>query len=326
MLRRYFKNSTKMKYIFATIVGLLVCSLHCYADDVSQTAVDSLNHEMVCLQTEQQLLKNQLLQVSQQVQTNYRVIDSLSGENIRLQADVDALRREQTELAGSFKAGKDSLEHRLVDTNSNVQANQSALQTSTFIGLAIALLVVIALIALVLYQRRRNRSGSSSIDEVRQAQQAAHEAQEQLQTAQQQLQEQSLQLDNKLLELLERETGKRSQEEASTGEPDHSLAQKVADEIIRIEINLSRMDASIRGHRQLSRAVQRIKDNFAANGYEIVDMLGKPYNEGMKVVANFVMDENLELGQRIITGITKPQINYNDRMIQTAQITVSQNI
>ena len=101
---------------------------------------------------------------------------------------------------------------------------------------------------------------------------------------------------------------------------------KVADEIVRIELNLSRMDPSIRGYKQLSKAVERIKNNFMAKGYEIIDMLGKPYNEGMKVTANFVVDESLKEGELIITGITKPQINYNGKMIQAAQITVSQNI
>lgn len=69
-----------------------------------------------------------------------------------------------------------------------------------------------------------------------------------------------------------------------------------------------------------------MKDNLIANGYEIVDMLGKPYQEGTKAIVNFNDDETLEKGQRIITGITKPQINYQGKMIQTAQITVSQNI
>lgn len=89
---------------------------------------------------------------------------------------------------------------------------------------------------------------------------------------------------------------------------------------------MSRMDSSIRGYKQLAKAVSRIKDNFNANGYEIVDMLGKPYNEGMKVIAEFVLDEDLEERQQIITGITKPQVNYNGQMIQAARITVSQNI
>ena len=76
----------------------------------------------------------------------------------------------------------------------------------------------------------------------------------------------------------------------------------------------------------MSAALRRIKDNYAANGYELVDMLGKPYKEGMKVIANFVTDESLEEGQQIITSIIKPQINYDGVMIQAAQVTVSQNV
>ena len=85
------------------------------------------------------------------------------------------------------------------------------------------------------------------------------------------------------------------------------------------------MDSSVKGYKQLSASLRRIKDNFAANGYEIVDMLGKPYTEGMRATVNYVSDETLEDGAQIITGIIKPQINYNGKMIQSAQITVSQN-
>lgn len=69
-----------------------------------------------------------------------------------------------------------------------------------------------------------------------------------------------------------------------------------------------------------------MKDNLLANGYELVDMLGKDYVEGMKLNASFVSDDNIEEGKQIITGIVKPQINYKGKMIQAAQITVSQNI
>ena len=137
--------------------------------------------------------------------------------------------------------------------------------------------------------------------------------------------EESVKLDNKLLEFAEKQL-ETAPQVTNKAEQDHSLALKVADEIVRIELNMSRMDASVKGYKQLAKAVQRIKDNFSANGYEIVDMLGKPYSDGMKVTANFVSDEGLEQGKQVITGITKPQINYNSKMIQAAQITVSQNI
>ena len=46
----------------------------------------------------------------------------------------------------------------------------------------------------------------------------------------------------------------------------------------------------------------------------------------MKVVANFVSDDTLGEGEQKISGIIKPQINYKGKMIQSAQITVSQNL
>lgn len=116
------------------------------------------------------------------------------------------------------------------------------------------------------------------------------------------------------------------QSNQTSNEPDHSLVKALADRITFMEMTLYRMDSSIKGHKHLSRSVKQMKDNLLANGYELVDMLGKDYVEGMKVTASFVVDDTLEDGKQIITGIQKPQINYKGKMIQAAQITVSQNI
>lgn len=104
------------------------------------------------------------------------------------------------------------------------------------------------------------------------------------------------------------------------------LIKTLADRITFMEMTLYKMDSSVRGHKQLSRSITQMKDNLKANGYELVDMLGKEYHEGMKVTANIVDDENIPEGKQIITGIIKPQINYQGKMIQSAQITVSQNL
>ena len=153
----------------------------------------------------------------------------------------------------------------------------------------------------------------------------AGSAQEGLETAQKAMQEESVKLDSKLVVLLDKKI-ENTPTPIANEQADHTLALKVADEIVRIETNLSRMDTSVKGYKQLAKAVERIRTNFLANGYEIVEMLGKPYNEGMKVVANFVSDETLAEGEQKITGIIKPQINYKGKMIQSAQITVSQNL
>lgn len=68
----------------------------------------------------------------------------------------------------------------------------------------------------------------------------------------------------------------------------------MADEIVRIQINLTHMEPNTRGLKQLSAAVKRIQDNLEANGYQIVEMLSKPYHEGMNVIANFQPTKTLK--------------------------------
>ena len=104
---------------------------------------------------------------------------------------------------------------------------------------------------------------------------------------------------------------------------DHSLALKVADEIIRIQKNINGMDPETKGIKQMEFALERIRDNFRDKGYEIVDMLNKPYEEGMLVTAKFIKDENLQPGDKIITRIIKPQVKYNEIIIQDAEVEVS---
>jgi hypothetical protein len=109
-----------------------------------------------------------------------------------------------------------------------------------------------------------------------------------------------------------------------SGEVDHSFAKRVADEIVRIKTNLSRMDTSIKGHKQLSASVKKLEQSLNSNNYELEALLNKPYDNGMNLQANFVIDENLKEGESVITRIIKPQINYKGKLIQAAQVEVSQ--
>lgn len=109
-------------------------------------------------------------------------------------------------------------------------------------------------------------------------------------------------------------------------ESDHHLVCSLADWIAFMETTLGKMDPSVKGYRHLQHSVSQMKDNLAADGYEIVDMLGKPYHDGMKGTVSFEEDGTLEKGVRIITNVIKPQVNYRGEMIQASQITVSQNL
>lgn len=228
-----------------------------------------------------------------------------------LRAKDDSLACLLDSLAHVQKSEHKAVADTFVATKHTLGRQQSAIEERTLWGAGIAGALVAAIVLCTYYLLRRVRRGTTTIDEVRRIQDR--------------MQEESIQLDNKLIELVERQLADTPRP-AGEQKPDHSLALKVADEIVRIELNMRRMDPAVKGYKQLTKAVQRIKDNFSANGYEIVDLLGQTYSEGMKVTASFVADDTLAQGAQIITGITKPQVNYQGTMIQAAQITVSQNI
>lgn len=261
--------------------------------------------------------------------------EKLKKENTSLLIKVNALNKKSDSIYSVVNANKQevsqiksSLSDNINNTRKDIDSIGNNISQKTVYGIVTLFFVFTALIISYLFLRKRIVNSSSVISKM-------EDAQAKLQNAQKEIQEESVKLDSKLVELLDKqlnvqnlqaESGNSSAKTFDEDTLDHSLALKVADEITRIEVNLSRMDPAIRGYKQLSKSVERIKDNFLSNGYEMVAMLGKPYNDGMKLVASFVLDENLKEGQQIITGIIKPQINYKGIMIQSAQITVSQNI
>ena len=267
---------------------------------------DSL--KIVTLQREVSNLKSNISRLQQED-------GRLKGLYQQQAKELDSLRANQQQQTENVKTLADKVGADISDANQKIDNNVSTLSESinsrTWLG-ALGILIAIGLLACTYYVlRRKISSGATTIDKI-------HSAQERLLKSQQAMKVESLELDNKLVELLDKKI---------SSEPlNHNLVLKVADEVTRLEINLSRMDPSMRGYRILCKSIERIKDNMLANGYEIVEMLGKPYNEGMKVVANFVSDDTLAEGEQKITGIIKPQINYKGKMIQSAQITVSQNL
>ena len=268
------------------------------------------------------LLKKEISVLKQQIgnqRSNYVIqqkkINSLQSELSKSNKEVDSLQSKVDVLTNALSSTEMKLGSDITKVNQTVEDNTANIKESISSKSLIGIFVMLALAILTgigLYTLRKKVSDSdAAIDTVR--------------NAQKKLEEESVKLDNQLVTILNNQLNVQPVQTQPSA-PDHSLVRKVADEIVRIELNLSRMDSSIKGYKQLSKGVERIKDNFKSKGYEITDMLGKPYIEGMKVVANFVSDDTLPEGSQIITGIIKPQIIYNGTMIQAAEITVSQNI
>ena len=307
------------KILALLILSTLCCSNISATKPSDNDRIRTLEEKYSIINDNQVKAENDLLKLTEEQGESERKIEFLKKDNKAQQLAIDSLRNTCSILEKAQTADRKDINGKIDATDNNVRVNQDMLQSRTLWGIMI-IIILLALVTTGSYLlAKRIKSGDTSIDEVRKAQEA-------LEVAQKKMQEESIKLDNQMLAIVQKQLESKPTTSVGTAAPDHSLALKVADEVARIELNMSRMDSSIKGYKQLSKAVERIKDNFNANGYEIVDMLGKPYNEGMKVIAEFVLNEDLEEGQQIITGITKPQVNYNGIMIQAARITVSQNI
>ena len=134
-----------------------------------------------------------------------------------------------------------------------------------------------------------------------------------------------LDLNNKNLQTLIDNNEDSNALNVKTATIDHSFAKRVADEIVRMQTNLSRMDDSIRGYKQINASVRKLEQSLNSNQYELEDLLNKPYNIGMNLEATIIVDEKLEKGESIITRIIKPQINYKGKLIQAAHVEVSES-
>ncbi len=277
-----------------------------------------LEEKCVVLQEQQVRLSDELVKLTKKHKGFEQKVQLVNDENSIQSRTIDSLCVVCEQLAETLSADRRKMGGMIDRANTELHANRDAIQSRTlWVGIT-ALLFLVAMAIVVYRLTKRIKSGDISIDEVRKAQDA-------LTIAQTKMQEESLRLDDKLLELF----GKQITNDRTTTcneIPDHSLVLKVADEIVRIELNMSHMDASVKGYKQLAKGIERIKNNFLAKGYEISDMLGKPYNEGMRIDADFVFDDTLEPGIRTITSITKPQVIYKGEMIQKAIVTVTQNI
>lgn len=296
------------------LLALLVFSLSAFSANNAET-----DKRVAELQGKVQALTNELATVRSNVSTLTRQVADVRVLQDSTKSQLQTTSNEVSAVKSDLSAKTTALGDSIGTTNEKVSQTSQDLNSRSLYGIIglLGALLIAGLVYLIL--RKKIKNGQTAIDSIREAQEK--------------LNEESIKLDNQLVEIMnkqldvQKETAKTNPSSSDTAKAiDHSLALKVADEIVRIELNLSRMDSGVKGHKQLSKAVERIKNNFLAQGYEIVDMLGKPYNEGMKVVASFVSDETLKEGEQVITGITKPQINYNGEMIQAAQITVSQNI
>jgi len=109
------------------------------------------------------------------------------------------------------------------------------------------------------------------------------------------------------------------------GHIDHTLPLRVADELHRMRKRIDFMDDKTQGLKALKNSLKRLEDELNTGGYELVDLIGQKYVDGLNVEARFVPAEKEGQDEELITDIMRPQVNYLGIMIQQAKVEVSKS-
>jgi chemotaxis regulatin CheY-phosphate phosphatase CheZ len=299
-----------MKRVITTI--FILASVNAFAQTETLTKED-LAKELQPLKTSVQTLQKE----------NSSLKSEIGNLNIKLSnanKSIDSLRTLTQENSSAISQTANQLGIQITTTeqtaNKRIDEVGHSLSTNSLYGI-IGVLSAILLSGLLYWLLSKRQKTDKS------------EVVEQLQKTKSSIEESLVKEFGKQTSLIESELQLLAQQKtaspiSSNAEPDHSLALKVASEINLIERNINLMDKGTKGLKQLERSVGKLKDNLSANGYEMPELLGKQYHQGMKViVTSSIPDENLDKGSEIITKVLIPQVNFNDKMIQTAQIEVS---
>jgi len=287
--------------ILFTFVLLLVF----FNTNAQQDSIDILWKDINVLKSNNKVLLNSNKELFQQISVLNQNIDSISkivqSNTLNIQQTADSL--------GIKISSTESL------SNQKYAELGKSLSKSTLYGIiALLFAILISIIVYFFLSKRQRNDKTEVIDQILKTKTI--------------LEEEQIKVYSKITEIHQDQLTliKQERENAPKGvEPDHSLAKKVAEEMVKMQMNLAHMDPKIRGHRQLTIAVTNVYDNLRANGYEITELLGKPYKDEMNMQASKEPDLSLNPGEQKIVRVIKPEILYNGKSIQRAEVIVAYN-
>ena len=310
-----------------TIISIfLLASVNAFAqtDTLKQyinKALLPLKISVQSLQSENSRLKSEINKLSTQLSNANMSIDSLK---MQTKANSIAITKTASELGIKIKETGDQNDGKI----SEVSESLSKKSLYGIIGVLLAILLSGLLYWLL---RKRQQTDKTELDGKLKNNSSTLKTEviSEIEKTKKELQQENIKLDLKLIEVLENQLhgNKPTETIGNSDEPspiDHSIPLKVADEITRINAYANTLDPNSQDAKALKSSVKRLINTFRASQYEIIDLLGQKYDDGMKVsVISYIPDEKIQKGEEVISRIIKPLVKYKGEQIQAAQVDVS---
>ncbi len=317
-------NST-MKRI--TLLLFLLASIYVFAQTETVTKEDlgkelqPLKTSIQNLQNENNKLKIEVGSLKTKISDANKTIESLQKQT---QTNSTAISQTANELGMKIST---------TETNANQKISEigNSLSTKTLYGIIGVLIAILISGLLYWLLSKRQQSDKSDFEGKLEYKTSSLKTDviSEIEKTKKELQQENIKLDLKLIEVLDSQlkASKPTEIIEKLNEPttiDHSLPLKVADEITRINAYANTLDPNSQDAKALKSSVKRLINTFKASQYEIIDLLGQKYDDGIKAIpVTYITDENLQKGEEIISKIIKPLVKYKGEPIQAAQVEVS---
>lgn len=324
------------------IKGILLALLLCAGFTVTAAENNAVEKTLIQQQSQLNQLKKQLRasrgdvgrlnsELKQQQQQHNQRIQQLNAallaqseqQNNQITAQNNRISEVNKKLDDLLQLQQNAQQQTQSSLNSLTQGQQSVIQTLDKRSLVVILLALaiglLALLGCLRFSRRIARQQTSVSADLHNALNRVNAAEEQMVSADRQLADSLAELLNRLATVPA--ISQEAAEAPSSAEP--TLAIKVADEIFRMRKRLAALPAETKGLTPLRKSLERLEAELNEQGYELIDYTGMDFDEGMSLNARVIPADDLGSGQRVITKVIKPQINYRGLLNRPADVEVS---
>jgi len=263
----------------------------------------------------------EILRLSEKITTLEKYNSDLKKANYTQKKQVDSIGSKLSVTDANMQKIADSLHITLTNVSSANEKTQGQIQdinhtiTNRTLYWIIGILAV-SLLSMAVFFVLRNRllANTKNFDS-------------QITHTNETLQNEAIKLDSKLVEILQTQLSivRDERKTSDVVKTDHKLPLKVGEEIHRMRKRIEAIPREVKGLNALSNSLQRLEEEFNESGYEMEDLLGKKYVDGLKMEARFVDDPSIPKGEEMITDVLRPEIKYKGVVIQVAKVEVGKS-
>lgn len=105
----------------------------------------------------------------------------------------------------------------------------------------------------------------------------------------------------------------------------NTMILDIINDLVRMRQNLEFMDDSVKGVSQLKNRIKSIYATLNSNQYEIPELVGHSYHEGDNMIGTLELNPELPPATNRIKRVIKPQVSYQGKLIQAAEVIIEYN-